>query len=48
MRRVAGRADCRMGLKLTVDQIFESGTIKKRLSMPELIDYRYIREAQQK
>jgi NitT/TauT family transport system substrate-binding protein len=36
------------GLELTVDQMFESGTLKRRLSMPELIDYRYIREAQKK
>jgi NitT/TauT family transport system substrate-binding protein len=36
------------GLELTVDQMFESGTIKKKFSMAELIDYRYIREAQQK
>ena len=36
------------GLDLTVDQMFESGTIKKKFSMSELIDYRYIREAQQK
>lgn len=36
------------GLELTVDQMFESGTLKKKLSMTELIDYRYIREAQKK
>ena len=36
------------GLELTVDQMFESGTIKKKFSMNELIDYRYIREAQKK
>jgi NitT/TauT family transport system substrate-binding protein len=36
------------GLELTVDQMFESGTIKKKFSMTELIDYRYIREAQKK
>jgi NitT/TauT family transport system substrate-binding protein len=36
------------GLELTVDQMVESGTIKKRFSMNELIDYRYIREAQKK
>ncbi|MPZ77159.1 MAG: PhnD/SsuA/transferrin family substrate-binding protein [Deltaproteobacteria bacterium] len=36
------------GLELTVDQMFESGTIKKRFSMKELIDYRYIWEAQKK
>ena len=36
------------GLELTVDQMFESGTIKRKFSMNELIDYRYIREAQKK
>jgi len=36
------------GIELTVDQMFESGTIKRRFSMNELIDYRYIREAQKK
>jgi NitT/TauT family transport system substrate-binding protein len=36
------------GLELIVDQMFESGTLKKRFSMNELIDYRYIREAQKK
>ena len=36
------------GLELTVDQMFESGTVKKKFSMNELIDYRYIREAQKK
>ena len=36
------------GLELTVDQMFESGTLKKKFSMNELIDYRYIREAQKK
>jgi ABC-type nitrate/sulfonate/bicarbonate transport system substrate-binding protein len=36
------------GLELTVDQMFESGTLKKKFSMTELIDYRYIREAQKK
>jgi ABC-type nitrate/sulfonate/bicarbonate transport system substrate-binding protein len=36
------------GLELTVDQMFESGTLKRKFSMNELIDYRYIREAQKK
>jgi NitT/TauT family transport system substrate-binding protein len=36
------------GLELTVDQMFESGTLKKKFSMAELIDYRFIREAQKK
>jgi NitT/TauT family transport system substrate-binding protein len=36
------------GLELTVDQMFDSGTLKKKFSMNELIDYRYIREAQKK
>jgi NitT/TauT family transport system substrate-binding protein len=36
------------GLELTVDQMFEAGTLKKKFSMNELIDYRYIREAQKK
>ena len=36
------------GLEITVDQMFESGTIEKKFSMTELIDYRYIREAQKK
>jgi NitT/TauT family transport system substrate-binding protein len=36
------------GLELTVDQMFESGNLKKKFSMNELIDYRYIREAQKK
>jgi NitT/TauT family transport system substrate-binding protein len=36
------------GLELTVDQMFESGTIKRKFPMAELIDYRYIREAQKK
>lgn len=36
------------GIELSVDQMFEAGTIKKRLAMADLIDYRYIREAQKK
>jgi NitT/TauT family transport system substrate-binding protein len=36
------------GLELTVDQMFDSGTLKKKFSMNDLIDYRYIREAQKK
>jgi NitT/TauT family transport system substrate-binding protein len=36
------------GLELSVDQMAESGTIKRRYAMADLIDYRYIREAQKK
>jgi NitT/TauT family transport system substrate-binding protein len=36
------------GLELSVDQMAESGTIKRKYAMSDLIDYRYIREAQQK
>jgi NitT/TauT family transport system substrate-binding protein len=36
------------GLELSVDQMAESGTIKRKYAMSDLIDYRYIREAQRK
>jgi NitT/TauT family transport system substrate-binding protein len=36
------------GFQLLVDQMFEEGTIKRRLTMTDLIDYRYIHEAQKK
>jgi NitT/TauT family transport system substrate-binding protein len=36
------------GLTLLVDQMAEEGTIKKRFAMTELIDYRFISEAQKK
>jgi NitT/TauT family transport system substrate-binding protein len=36
------------GFELSVDQMAEAGTIKRKLAMSELIDYRYIREAQRK
>jgi NitT/TauT family transport system substrate-binding protein len=36
------------GLALLVDQMAEEGTIKKRFAMTELMDYRFINEAQKK
>jgi NitT/TauT family transport system substrate-binding protein len=36
------------GFELLVDQMFQEGTIKRRLTMTDLIDYRYIHEAQKK
>jgi NitT/TauT family transport system substrate-binding protein len=36
------------GFQLLVDQMFDEGTIKRRLTMTDLIDYRYIHEAQKK
>ncbi|HEX2387367.1 MAG TPA: ABC transporter substrate-binding protein [Candidatus Binatia bacterium] len=36
------------GFELLVDQMFDEGTIKRRLTMTDLIDYRYIHEAQKK
>ena len=36
------------GLALLVDQMAEEGTIKKKLAMTDLIDYRYINEYQKK
>ncbi len=36
------------GLALLVDQMAEEGTIKKRFAMSELMDYRFINEAQKK
>jgi hypothetical protein len=36
------------GLTLLVDQMADEGTIKKRFAMSELIDYRFINEAQKK
>ena len=36
------------GFELLVAQMFDEGTIKRRLAMTDLIDYRYIHEAQKK
>ncbi|HWO43483.1 MAG TPA: ABC transporter substrate-binding protein [Candidatus Eisenbacteria bacterium] len=36
------------GLELSIDQMAESGTIKRRFAVSDLIDYRYIHEAQKK
>lgn len=36
------------GLELLVNQMAEGGTIKRKLGMPDLIDYRFIHEAQRK
>jgi len=36
------------GFELLVAQMFDEGTIKRRLTMTDLIDYRYIYEAQKK
>jgi NitT/TauT family transport system substrate-binding protein len=36
------------GFELLADQMFDEGTIKRRLTMTDLIDYRYIYEAQKK
>ena len=36
------------GFELLVDQMAQEGTIKRNLAMSDLIDYRFIREAQKK